>query len=58
MKIKITRILPVLIMFSVIIAQEDFNLVDLNPNSITYGDSIGPSDYLGDISIIFFGHEY
>lgn len=58
MKIKITRILPVLIMFSVIIAQEDFNLVDLNPNSISYGDTIGPGDYIDDICIIFFGHEY
>lgn len=45
-------------MFSVIIAQEDFNLVDLNPNSISYGDTIGPGDYIDDICIIFFGHEY
>ena len=40
-------------MFSVIIAQEDFNLVDLNPNSISYGDTIGPGDYIDDICIIF-----
>ena len=45
-------------MSSMILAQGDFNLVDLNPNSITYGDSIGPSDYLDEICIIFFGHEY
>ena len=38
--------------------QSDFNLEDLNPNSESYGNIIGPADYLGDISIIFFGHEY
>ena len=41
-----------------IIAQGDFNLEDLNPNSDTYGEIIGPDDYLGDICIVFFGHEY
>jgi|TARA_B110000438_G_scaffold95958_2_gene95154 hypothetical protein len=58
MKIKKIRVLLILIMSSMILAQGDFNLVDLNPNSITYGDSIGPSDYLDEICIIFFGHEY
>ena len=38
--------------------QSDFNLEDLNPNSETYGDIIGPDDYLGDLCIVFFGHEY
>ena len=38
--------------------QGDFNLEDLNPNSSTYGQVIGPDDYLGDICIVFFGHEY
>ena len=36
----------------------DFDLVDLNPSSDTYGQIIGPDDYLGDICIVFFGHEY
>ena len=40
------------------LAQGDFNLDDLNPNSETYGDTIGPADYIGDICIVFFGHEY
>jgi len=38
--------------------QGDFDLVDLNPSSDTYGQIIGPDDYLGDIFIVFFGHEY
>ena len=40
------------------LAQGDFNLDDLNTNSETYGDTIGPADYLGDICIVYFGHEY
>jgi hypothetical protein len=40
------------------IAQEDFSLEDLNPNSETYGEMVGPSDYLGDVCVVFFGHEY
>jgi len=47
-----------LLVISGIMAQGDFNLEDLNPNSVTYGEIIGPDDYLGDICIVFFGHEY
>jgi hypothetical protein len=47
-----------LLIISGILAQGDFNLEDLNPNSDTYGEIIGPDDYLGDICIVFFGHEY
>ena len=47
-----------LLVISGIIAQGDFNLEEMNPNSATYGEIIGPDDYLGDISIVFFGHEY
>ncbi len=39
-------------------AQYEFELEDLNPNSETFGQSIGPNDNLGDICIVFFGHEY
>jgi len=42
----------------VLYSQGDFNLEDLNPNSSTFGQIIGPDDYLGDICIVFFGHEY
>ena len=41
-----------------IYGQGDFDLEDLNPLSETYGQIIGPEDFLGSISIIFFGHEY
>ena len=39
------------------IAQDPFYLEDLNPNSETYGQIISPADFLGDICIVFFGHE-
>ena len=59
MRIKVTRpLLCGLLVISGIIAQGDFNLEDLNPNSDTYGEIIGPDDYLDNICIIFFGHEY
>ena len=48
----------ILIVLSGAMAQSDFNLEDLNPNSFTYSQIIGPSDYLDDICIVFFGHEY
>ena len=43
----------------IILAQHgDFDLPDLNPASDTYDQVIGPDDYIGDICIVFFGHEY
>ena len=56
--IKTNKILFILLLCTTIFAQGDFNLEDLNPNSDTYGQFIGPSDYLGDILILYFGHEY
>lgn len=34
----------------------DFSIVDVNPNSSAYGDSISPRDYLGKVSCWYFGH--
>jgi hypothetical protein len=34
-----------------------FSLKDLNPNSSTVEQILSPSDFLGDICIVFFGHE-
>ena len=34
-----------------------FSLIDLNPNSSTSEQTIGPADFLGDVCIVFFGHE-
>jgi hypothetical protein len=49
---------PLFLLLSGLAAQGDFNLENLNPNSVTFGEFIGPDDYLGDICIVFFGHEY
>ncbi|MBL7013121.1 MAG: hypothetical protein ISR83_01755 [Candidatus Marinimicrobia bacterium] len=42
---------------SVGFGQPGFSLEDLNPNSSTFGQMVGPSNYEGDITILFFGHE-
>ena len=55
---QILNIMILFCFFSIAKAQYDFELQDLNPHSVTFGQSIGPNDYLGDICIIFFGHEY
>ena len=49
----------ILIFLNILIhAQGDFELEDLNPNSDTYGNLIGPGYYMDDIVVVFFGHEY
>tara|TARA_E500000075_G_scaffold92420_1_gene83814 strand:- start:320 stop:502 length:183 start_codon:yes stop_codon:yes gene_type:complete len=60
MKIRMSKFFPLLIFFFVksLFSQSNFELEDLNPNSEFYGQVIGPDDFLGEISIIFFGHEY
>ena len=59
MIVRIIKLIAFLFVFMVVgLAQSDFNLEDLNPNSETYGDTIGPADYLGDICFVYFGHEY
>ena len=59
MIVRIIKLIAFLFVFMVVgLAQSDFNLEDLNPNSESYGDTIGPADYLGDLCIVFFGHEY
>ena len=39
-------------------AQGNFSLEDLNPSSESFGQFIGPDNYLEDIVIVYFGHEY
>ena len=55
-----SKFFSLLIFFFVtsLFSQSNFELEDLNPNSEFYGQVIGPDDFLGEISIIFFGHEY
>jgi hypothetical protein len=34
----------------------DFILTDVNPTSSTYGQSVSPRDYQGQVSAWYFGH--
>ena len=34
----------------------DFELVDVNPNSFTNGESVSPRDHLDKASVWYFGH--
>ena len=45
-------------MLTVGFAQGNFSLEDLNPSSDSYGQFIGPDNYLEYIVILYFGHEY
>ena len=56
--IRLIKFAPWALLLSGLAAQGDFNLENLNPNSGTFGEVIGPDDYIGDICIVFFGHEY
>ena len=60
MKIRMIRLSLIFALFflSLLFPQNDFDLEDLNPNSEFYGQIIGPNTFLGEISIIYFGHEY
>tara|TARA_B100000925_G_scaffold197011_1_gene149155 strand:+ start:111 stop:281 length:171 start_codon:yes stop_codon:yes gene_type:complete len=51
-------LLIIFLLTNFLFSQSNFELEDLNPNSEFYGQVIGPADFLGEISIIFFGHEY
>ena len=39
-------------------SQGSFSLEDLTPSSESFGQFIGPDNYLEDIVIVYFGHEY
>jgi len=55
---RMVKLVSWVLLLSGLVAQGDFNLENLNPNSVTFGELIGPDDYIGDICIVFFGHEY
>ncbi len=55
---RMIKLVSWVLLLSGLAAQGDFNLENLNPNSVTFGEFIGPDDYIGDICIVFFGHEY
>ena len=60
MKISMIRLSSLFGLFflNLLLPQNDFGLEDLNPNSEFYGQIIGPNTFLGEICIIYFGHEY
>lgn len=60
MKIRMIRLLSFfsLSIVNLLISQNDFELEDLNPNSEFFGQMIGPNTFFGEISIVYFGHEY
>ena len=43
---------------TVISAQNDFSLEDVNPASDTFGQLVGPSYFSNNICVIGFFHEY
>ena len=45
-----------LLFFSTILFSEDFHLEDLNSTSEYYQSNIGPSSFLNEVSIVYFGH--
>ena len=48
--------LILILSFTLLSAQYDFNLEDLNPNSQFYGQDIGPDDFDNQVLIVYFGH--
>ena len=50
------KILSLLFIFSILSAQNDFSLEDLNPTSDYYGDYIGTSFFEGKITLNYFGY--
>jgi len=60
MKIRKVLVSTMLLMglISWVAAQENFSLEDLNPNSETYGQKVGPAYYYGNVCVVFFGNEY
>ena len=39
-------------------SQADYSLEDINPNSTSYGDTVGTSHFENDVVIHYFGHFY
>ncbi len=54
------RILSILAITLVVMPGQDLDmsLQDINPNSSSYNDLIGPSNFSNVINIYYFGHQY
>ena len=51
------KYLVMLTFLYIIFAQYDFNLINQNPNSESYGEGIGPNFFLGKVTLYYFGHQ-
>lgn len=50
------RNIPILFTFSLLLAQYDYLLEDINPTSQYYGNNVGTSVFEGKITLHYFGH--
>tara|TARA_B100000886_G_scaffold311442_1_gene246775 strand:- start:302 stop:463 length:162 start_codon:yes stop_codon:yes gene_type:complete len=50
------KLLSFLFIFSILSAQYDFSLEDLNPNSDYYGTNVGTSLFEGKVTLNYFGY--
>ena len=51
------KYLVMLTFLCIVFTQYDFNLINQNPNSESYGEGIGPDFYLGKVTLYYFGHQ-
>lgn len=60
MKIRMMKfkILTIFSLITISFGQSDFFLKDLNPNSASYDELIGPQTFSEGVCVIYFGHEY
>ena len=47
----------ILVFFSFVFMQYNFNLIDQNSNSDSFGQEISPSSYPGKVTLYYFGHQ-
>tara|TARA_A100001015_G_C14892865_1_gene673166 strand:+ start:115 stop:288 length:174 start_codon:yes stop_codon:yes gene_type:complete len=54
----ILKILFLLGLVGALQSQTDYSLEDINPNSNSYGDTVGTSHFENHVVIHYFGHFY
>ena len=52
------KVLTIFLFISILYGQSNFLLKDLNPNSVSYNEFIGPQTFNEGVCVIYFGHEY
>tara|TARA_Y100001960_G_scaffold290628_1_gene331387 strand:- start:204 stop:368 length:165 start_codon:yes stop_codon:yes gene_type:complete len=51
------KYLVMLVFLCIVFTQYDFNLINQNPDSESYGEGIGPDFYLGKVTLYYFAHQ-